>query len=187
MNCVNCGKKIPYEDATCCPHCGNSLEPKQKSSDLVLVAGTLTIIAATFVGAMGTIGLINYIQLLAYYDPNTLLGFLIFGFLGIVACAVGIPAGVFVLQRKRFNFSLIGIGLVLASGIVSIIIILQYQYGFTDIIIFSEICAMIFSLLSLIITTKSKTKFSQTQNQLPPQEETPEPSPQEDLSDSTSK
>jgi len=163
LNCPNCGKEILDEDATFCPKCGEPLEPEdemlQEGTDLVLAAGILTIISAAFSSGLGYITIYQYTSLLSYYGHDLLQGFLILGVFGIVASAFGLAGGVFMLQRKRIKVSMLGIILLLASVFVTYITIQQYQYGFTDILLFSEIAIFIFSILSGVLVFTSKTEF----------------------------
>jgi predicted nucleic acid-binding Zn ribbon protein len=164
LNCPNCGKEILDEDSTFCPKCGEPLEPEdemqQELTDLVLASGTLTIISAAFSSGVGYIALYQYISLLSYYGHDLLQGFLFLGVFGIVASAFGLVGGVFMLKRKRIKVSMLGIILLLVSIFVTYIIIQHYQYGFTDILLFSEISIFIFSILSGVLVFTSKTEFT---------------------------
>jgi predicted nucleic acid-binding Zn ribbon protein len=164
LNCPNCGKEILDEDASFCPKCGEPLAPEdeieQNLTDLVLAAGILTIIAAAFSSGLGYIAIYQYTSLLSYYGHSLLQGFLILGVFGIVASAFGLVGGVFMLQRKRIKVSMLGVILLLASVFVTYINIQQYQYGFTDILLFSEIAIFIFSILSGVLVFTSKTEFA---------------------------
>ena len=93
MNCPNCNE-IVDEEATFCPKCGKPLGPEgeleqnsiylpQKQTDLVLAAALLTIIAAAFMASIGYTGLYQYQRLLDYYRASELVGFLIFGIMGL--------------------------------------------------------------------------------------------------------
>ena len=163
MNCPNCGKEIIDEDATFCPKCGESLEPadeiQQKRTDLVLAAAILSIIAAAFSAGLGYIGVYQYVSLVSYYGSSILLGFLILGVLGIVASAFGLAGGMFMLKRKRIKVSMLGVILLLVSVVSNFIILQHYQYGFTEIILLSEISILMFSILSGVLIFTSRTEF----------------------------
>jgi hypothetical protein len=163
LNCPNCGKEILDEDATFCPQCGEPLEPEdemqQEGTDLVPVAAILSIIAAAFSSGLGYISIYQYISLLSYYEHSILQGFLILGVFGLVASAFGLAGGVFMLKRKWIKVSMLGVILLLASVFVNYITIQHYQYGFTDILLFSEISIFIFSILSGVLVFTSKTEF----------------------------
>ena len=84
-----------------CPKCGKSLttegeivqsafDLKQKRPDLVLAAAILSIVSAAFIASLGYIGIYQYISLLAYYDSSLILGFLIFGVIGIIASVIAL-------------------------------------------------------------------------------------------------
>ena len=80
-----------------------------KSTDLATGAGILETIAATFSGAIGTIGIVNYQSNIAYYtsqgaDTFPLIGFLLFGVFALVSSVFGVTGGILALTRKRFNF-----------------------------------------------------------------------------------
>jgi hypothetical protein len=174
LNCPNCGEEIIDEDATFCPKCGKSLSPEdetqqdsislqQKQTDLVLAAAILSIISATFVASLGYIGVYQYNSLLAYYGSalsSEFLGFLIFGAVGIVAAIFALIGGIFMLKRKRFIVSTLGFILPLLSVFITYIIIQQYNYGFTDILLFTEIAAFILSFMSGILVFTSKAEFT---------------------------
>jgi len=132
----------------------------QNQTDLVLAAGILTIISAAFSSGLGYIGIYQYVSLLSYYGHDLLQGFLILGVFGIVASAFGLAGGVFMLKRKRIKVSMLGVILLLASVVVTYITIQHYQYGFTDILLFSEISIFILSILSGILVFTSKTEFA---------------------------
>ena len=163
MNCPNCGKEIVDEDTVFCPQCGEPLEAEgemlQNQTDLVLAAALLTIVAATFSSGIAYISIYQYISLLSYYGHSVLEGFLILGVFGIAAAAFGVAGGVFMLKRKRIKVSMLGVILLVASVFVSYITIQYYQYGFTDILLFSEISIFILSILSGVLVFTSKTEF----------------------------
>jgi len=133
---------------------------QQKRIDLVLAAGILSIIAAAFSSGLGYIAIYQYISLLSYYGHSLLQGFLILGVFGIVASAFGLAGGIFMLKRKRIKVSVLGVILLLVSVFVSYITIQHYQYGFTDILLFSEISILIFSILSGVLIFTSKSEFT---------------------------
>jgi len=167
LNCPNCGEEILDEDATFCPKCGKSLEAEdeiqQKRTDLVLAAAMLTIIAAVFVASLGYIGIYQYTTLLAYYGSamaSELFGFLIFGVDGIIVSAFALAGGIFMLKRKWFIFSMLGAIFPLVSVFVTYISIQHYNYGFTDIVLFTEISAAILSIMSILLIFISKAEFA---------------------------
>ena len=167
MNCPYCGKEILDEDATFCPKCGESLAPEgeiqQKRTDLVLAAAILSIISAAFIASLGYIGIYQYNTLLAYYGSSMaseFLGFLIYGVIGIIASVFALAGGTFMLKRKRFILSTLGFILPLVSVVSTYITIQQYNYGFTDILLFTEITAFILSIMSGILIFTSKAEFT---------------------------
>jgi hypothetical protein len=174
LNCPYCGNEIIYEDATFCPKCGKSLvsedelqqnfiQMQQKRADLVLVAAMLTIIPATFMASIGYIGVYQYQALLDYYGSSLaseFLGFLIFGVADILCAVFAVVGATFMLKRKRLKISILGVVLLLVSVFVTYITIIQYQYGFTDILLFSEVSAFIFSVLSGTLILASKAEFA---------------------------
>ena len=167
MNCPNCGKEILYEDATFCPKCGESLAPEdeiqQKRTDLVLAAAILSIISAAFIASLGYIGIYQYNTLLSYYGSSMaseFLGFLIFGVDGIIVSAFALAGGIFMLKRKWFIFSMLGAIFPLVSVFVTYISVQHYNYGFTDIVLFTEISAAIFSIMSILLIFTSKAEFT---------------------------
>ena len=171
MNCPNCDKEILYEDATFCPKCGKSLTPEgeieqntldvqQKRTDLVLAAALLSIVAAAFSAGLGYITIYQYTSLVSYYGHDVLQGFLILGAQGILVSAFAIAGGIFMLKRKYLKISMLGVILLVVSVFGTYITIQQYQYGFTEIILLSEISILIFSILSGILLLTSKAEFT---------------------------
>jgi hypothetical protein len=171
LNCPNCGKELTDEDADFCPKCGKSLAPEgeiqqdsidvqPKSTDLVLAAGILTLISAAFSSGLGYITLYQYMSLLSYYGHDLLQGFLIMGVFGIVASAFGLAGGLFMLKRKRMKFSMIGVILLVASVFVNYLLIQYYQYGFSDVLLFSEVSIFILSIWSGVLVFSSKAEFT---------------------------
>jgi len=82
------------------------------------------------------------------------------GVFALISSVFGVAGGMLALTRKRFKFSVLGILLVLASALFTFIVIEQYQYGYTDIIMLSEISIAVFSLASAILVVKSKNEFT---------------------------
>ncbi len=171
MNCPYCDNEIVTEDAIFCPKCGKSLAPEeemhqesievqQKQPEFVLVAAMLTIIAAAFSAGLGYTAVYQYISYVSYYDISILLGFLILGILCIVVSAFALAGGVFMLKRKYIKISMLGVILLLVSVVVNYIIRQHYQYGFTEIVLLSEISIVIFSIISGIFVATSKDEFA---------------------------
>ena len=166
LKCPHCGEEVPYENVKFCPNCGKSLVVKQKiRTDLVLAAAMLTIISAAFSAGLGYLAFDRYV---AYafgaesYTFAALAGFLVVGIFSIIGTVFGIIAGLFMLQRKNVNFSMLGVILLLVSAFADYIILYLYgyiQYGFSEIALFCEIVILIFSILSGMLLTKSKAEF----------------------------
>lgn len=167
LNCAKCGKEILDKESSFCAYCGIPFDSKPKSSDLATGAGILAIIAATFSGALGTIGIVNYQSYIAYYtsygyDTSGSIGFLLFGVFALVSSIFGVAGGMLALTRKRFKFSVLGILLVLASAVFTFIAVWQYQYGYTEVMLLSEISMGVFSVASAVFVVKSKTEFTES-------------------------
>ena len=174
MNCPYCDNELVDEDAPLCPKCGKSLtsedEPQQnamimpqKRTDLVPVAAVLTIIAATFMASIGYIGVYQNLALIDYYGAtmaSEFLGFLIFGVFDILCAGFALFAGMFMLKRKRLKISILGVILLLTSVLVTYIINIQYEYGFSDILLFSEVSVFIMAILSGALISTSKAEFT---------------------------
>jgi cation transport ATPase len=164
LNCPNCGKEILDEDASFCPRCGEPLEAEdeiqQKQTDLVLAAAILSIIAAAFSSGLGYIAIYQYVSLLSYYGHSLLQGFLILGVFDIVAAAFALAGGIFMLKRRHIKVSILGVILIVVSVFVTYVTIQHYQYGFMDILLFSEISILIFSILSGVLVFTSKDEFT---------------------------
>ena len=133
---------------------------QQKRTDLVPAAAILTIISAAFSCGLGYIALYQYISLVSYYGHSPLQGFLIFGVIGVIATAFALAGGIFMLKRKRIKVSMLGVILLLVSVFATYITIQQYQYGFSEIILLSEISIIMFSILSAIFVFTSKDEFT---------------------------
>lgn len=138
----------------------DSIDVQQKSTDLVLAAGILTLISAAFSSGLGYIAVYQYMSLLSYYGHDVLQGFLFMGIFGIVASAFGLAGGLFMLKRKRMNFSMLGVILLVASVFANYVIIQYYQYGFSDVLLFSEISTFILSIWSGVLVFSSKAEFT---------------------------
>ena len=170
MDCPNCGEEILDEEATFCTKCGTPLETQPKSSDLVLAAAILTIIAAAFTAGMGYGAIYQY----NYWStsltppiPPEVLGFLIFGIPSIIASAFAIAGAIFMLKRKYIILSMLGVILPLVSVVVTYVTIYQNELitpmtglGFTGTLLLSQISIIIFSILSAILVYKSKDEFT---------------------------
>jgi hypothetical protein len=164
MKCPNCNEEILDEEATTCPNCGASLElqpqPQKQRSDYVLASAILAMIASSFTGAMGYIALYQYTSLLSRYGFSLIVGFLIFGVIGVVSCAFAISGAAFMLKIKFFIFSMLGAIFPAISAFVTFITVIQYGYGFTDTLIFSQIATIILAILSPILLFKSRNEFT---------------------------
>jgi len=165
LKCPHCGEEVPSEDARFCLKCGKSLVVKQKiRTDLVLAAAMLTIISAAFSAGLGYLGFDRYVASAfaeQAYTFAAIAGFLVVGILSIIGTVFGIIAGLFMLQRKNVNFSMLGIILLLVSAFGNYITLYGcIQYGFMEIAMFCEITILVFSILSAIFLTKSKAEFS---------------------------
>ena len=167
LKCPHCGEEVPSEDARFCLKCGKSLVVKQKiRTDLVLAAAMLTIISAAFSAGLGGLGFERYLVWSTTEYASLTLGFLVVGLLSILGTVFGIVAGIFMLERKNVNFSMLGIILLLISAFGNFITLYIYrfqyseQYAFMEIALFCEIVILIFSILSGFFITTSKTEFT---------------------------
>jgi hypothetical protein len=167
LNCPNCDKELLDEDVAFCPNCGKPLKTKSRSSDYVLVAAILTIIAAAFCAGLGYVAIFQYTQYTAYYGPEAeFLGFLIFGIPDIIASAVALAGAILMLKRKFIIFSMLGAIISLVSTIITFMTIYLYMSIaaraalFTETMLLSEISIIIFSILSGILVLKSKKEFA---------------------------
>ncbi len=176
MNCPYCDEEIESEDDEFCPKCGKPLtleeeeetiqtstvELPRKSTDLVPVAAVLSIISAAFIAAVGFIGIYQYTALMDYYGASyaaQLFGFIFFGAFDVAAATFALIGGVFMLKRKRFNVSALSFILLIAAVIVNYITIQHYEYGFSDIILFTAITTLILSAVSGFLLFTSKAEF----------------------------
>ena len=166
MICPYCGKEITDEDSVFCPKCGKSLTDEgevgkiqPKSTDLVLAAGIISLISATFSSGLGYIAIYQYMSLLSYYGNDLLQGFLFMGVFGMVASALGLAGGIFILKRRRIKLSMLGIILLIVSVFFNYLIIQYYQYGFSDILLFAEISIFVLSILGGALVFTAKAEF----------------------------
>jgi len=174
--CPNCGKEILFDNDTVCPNCGKSLASKennisesvqvqQKQPDLVFAAAILTIISATFIASIGYIGLYQYASLADYFGasmPSDFQGFLIFGAVCVISSVLAMAGGMFMLKRKNFKFSILGIISLIVSVLVTYIVTPSYSYSFDvkAILLFSEVTVFVFSIVSGLFVSSSNSEFS---------------------------
>jgi hypothetical protein len=164
LNCAECGKEINDENSSFCAYCGASFDSKKKNPGLLVGSAILLILAATFTAGIGVIGIINYQATAAYIievggDISIYFGFLLFGIIDLIAFVPGLLGGTSTLFKKSYKLSLITAIIVFCSSIANFIIIEYYAYGYADIVLFSEIPILIFSILSIFLITKSKEEF----------------------------
>ena len=172
MNCPYCDSEID-DDSAFCPKCGESLvvedEPQQslevvqtKQRDLLLVAAIFTVISAVFMVSTGYIVVYEYQAAVEHYGSSmasALLGFMIYGVVDILCGGFAVLCGVFMLQSRSLKISVLGNVLLLVSVVVTYMAMLQYQY-FGDILLFSEVSVLVFSILSGFLLFKSKDEFT---------------------------
>lgn len=126
----------------------------------------LTIISAAFSASLGYLAFDRYITFVFDYSFSIVLGFLTVGILSIAASAFAVIAGIFMLKKKYVNVSMLGAIILLVSAFGNYITLhyyrLQYsqQYGFMEIALFCEITILIFSILSGMLITTSKSEFA---------------------------
>jgi len=177
LNCPNCDKEIIDEDAEVCPNCGESLvieeeyeeEPQNldiqpRSCNIVVAVAVFTIIAAVIITSLGGIGVYQYPALLNYYGDSyasNFMGFLIFGIVDIICGLAAIVGGVFMLKKKHLKFSIFGAVFVLAAVGSTCITMVQYEYNFTDIVIFALMAALMLSIVSIMLVFTSRDEFIQ--------------------------
>ena len=163
--CPKCGKSLTSEDE---PE-QNSMIMSQKQTDLVPVAAVLTIISAVFMAGIGYIGVYQHQSLLdlisspEYFGPiliSDLFGFLFFGVIDIICAGFALVGGVFILKRKHLKISVLGVIFLVAAVLLTRITVMQYPYGFTDIMLFSEASVLILSILSGALISNSKAEFT---------------------------
>ena len=176
LNCPYCDTEIVNEDAIVCPKCGESLasegelvpnspDAPETRTDLLLVAGILTIIAAAFTSSMGYLAIDQYnvaLSDLSFYAGATasdFLGFLILGILRIIASAVALIGSIFILLKKRFKISILGAVFPIVSVLGTYIIIQQYKYAYITILVFSDLPALILAIFGMILVLRSKVEF----------------------------
>lgn len=171
MSCPKCSKEIIDEDSTICPNCGvsltsdvdeiqNTIEIQTKNTDLVLVASIFTIIAAAFAASLGVIGVYQYTAYIDYYGFEVVGGFLIWAIIGFSVSTLAITGGIFMLKRKYFKISMMGVAFLLVSVVINYVILQHYAYGFSDSIMMAETAVVILSVLSGLFVASSKTEFA---------------------------
>jgi len=122
--CSKCGRQVRDNDAVFCPYCATSLPsapgPYMKRTGFPVAAGILIIIGACAAVVSGLIGIYVYFWYLRSSYYYHYFEWFITGFFGILGFAFGLTAGIFSLKRKLFPLSMIGMCLVLISGLVTI-------------------------------------------------------------------
>lgn len=123
LDCPNCGKEIPNENAVYCPNCRREhVRLTQKSTSLPVVLGILSIIAASISVSFGVLGMLAYATSVSYpyyYSTPPAYHWLSAGIFSMVAFAFGLAGGVSSLRKRRLKAHMIGTGFTLASGIIS--------------------------------------------------------------------
>jgi hypothetical protein len=172
LNCPYCDSELESEDSTFCPKCEESFEEDEniskiicdKQTDLLLVAGLLSIISAVFIASLGYIGIYQYLYLVDNFGSaiaSEVQGFLIFGIIGVLCSIFSLIGSVFILKRKNLIISSFGFIFPIISVIATYITIDRFQYGFTEnVTIFSGISVLILSLYagSLILSNRNEFK-----------------------------
>ena len=163
LSCAKCGKEILDKESSFCAYCGVRFDSESQSSDLTTASGILAIIAATFSIGAGVLGIVNYQSYVAYFSyyggTSDSIGFLAFLSFAFVSSGFGFAGGMFALTKKRFKFSVLGLFLMLASALFTFIALWQYQYGYIESIVLSEIATGAFSLIGALLVVKSKSEF----------------------------
>jgi hypothetical protein len=164
LNCEKCGKKILDETSSFCAYCGVSFDSKLKSNDFLANAGLLSITAAAFSIAGGFVGLSSYQSYVSYYsyygaEAPGAIGFLLFAVFAVVASGFGFLGGLFLLKRRRFKLTVLGTLLMCASVVFTLVVVWQYDLGFTDGIVVSAVPTLALALISTILLVKSKQAF----------------------------
>lgn len=165
MNCTKCGKEIQDKKSSFCAYCGVPFDSQPKK-ELTVAAGILAIIAAAFSAAVGTIGVVYHQSYIDYYtsygaDTSGSIGFLLFATYAFIASAFGFASGMLTLTKKRFKLSVAGSIIMLASALFTLIVVRQFEYGFTEGILLSGVSIGAFSIISAVFTIKSKTDFAE--------------------------
>jgi DNA-directed RNA polymerase subunit RPC12/RpoP len=153
LKCPHCGKEISDEDATFCPYCGEPIESRPKSSDIVLAAAILTIVAAAFSAGSGYGALNQYATLAPLYDFSLISDYLIVGIIDIITFVIAIAGAILMLKRKIIIVSIIGAVIPLAAVFSPYLVVPQYQYGIV------EVAIIIFAILSTIFVIASRDEF----------------------------
>jgi len=164
VNCTNCGKEIKDETSSFCAYCGVPFDTKPKK-ELTTVASILTLIAAAFSLAVGTIGVVSYDAYTTYYsaygyDTSGAIGFLFLAAFAFVASAFGFASGTLILLKKRLKVASIGPVIMLASTIFTVITTWHYNYSYTEGILLATVSIGAFSIIGTVFTIMSKTEFT---------------------------
>ena len=175
MECSKCGKEIIDENSSFCAYCGNPFDSVEQKVKLANSSATFLVFSSVFSLVLGVIGLLNYLAAPANYAANAqyyasiglteadflanYLGFLFFGILNVAVFVPGFIGGTSALFKKNYKLSLTSAIIVFCASLGSLIIIWFYGYGYSDIVLFSEIPILIFSILSTYLLIKSKPEF----------------------------
>ena len=164
LYCPKCGKEIP-EESSFCLFCGTPVRvmvaPAKKSS-FPMAGGILEIIGACISIIVGLFLIAAFVQVQSnYYSPSYLasFGFLFIGVFEAVGFAFGLTSGILTLKRKQFTLSVVGVSLLVISGLITIIGLAMQPYGIWAGLLFGT-PIIIISVLSLIFISISKKEFS---------------------------
>jgi hypothetical protein len=155
MKCANCGKKATNEDATFCHFCAKPIKAPQKRTPFPKTAGILTITCSFLAVAISTLYL-SAASMSLGYRPGYINGFNVYylyylatGIFGTFSFPFGLASGIFALKRKRLVFSIFGLCLLTACGVMMLIPLLIFGLPI-----------LVLSILSVIFVVISKAEFN---------------------------
>ena len=149
------GKNVANEESVTYPNRAKLVKVSQKRTPLPIVAGILTIIGSCLAIAISILYL-SAASTSFGYRPGYINGFnayfeyyLATGIFGAISFTFGLASGIFLLRCKRMAFSLFGLTLLLACGVMMSIPLF-----------FFGLPILVLSILSVIFVAISKAEFN---------------------------
>jgi DNA-directed RNA polymerase subunit RPC12/RpoP len=161
LNCSNCNKAIQNKDAKFCPYCAKSLLYIQKTTGYRIPAAIFTIISSLItilIGIITFLGLASYISYSFYESFNAIIGLLLF-IVNTICFGLGLTVAIFLIKRKNFKFSILGISSLIISGIFTTIGIIIISNGLIFTALLFGIPILAFAVLGIIFTVIAKSEF----------------------------
>ena len=168
MNCPRCEKEISNPDVVFCPYCSEPLT-KKRFSDIPIVSGVLSIIAAVVIILGATLSIDYALSSYGGFGYGFISGTNIFfwaaGIFELIAFSFGLTGAIFQLRKKQILLSIFSsILVIVASGILIGQSIFTYQLNPYYFVQYSEflylaVPAIVLSILSLVFIAISRRVY----------------------------